>query len=477
LIFLLPLPPNKKNTMGVLTQILQLLLSLGLLVLVHELGHFATARMFRTRVDKFYLFFNPWRSILRAKRFDGRWHLSWLSPAPPKDWSAFPDNTEWGIGWLPLGGYCKIAGMVDESMDKEQLAQPVQPYEFRAKPAWQRLIIITAGVVVNFVTALAIYAAMLFTWGQEYLPLANATYGYDYCQTALDNGFRSGDRILTVNGKCPETLGDAVEELVLASGSKRVSLLRGADTTLLALPADFSQQLMAAKVRRFAVERIPFVIDKVNGSSPADEAQLQSGDSVVAINGADVAFFQQISDSLLAYAAQPITLSFYRNGELSSRELTPTENGKIGVLLRNPMSYFTTKRTEYSLRQAIPAGIALGAETLVSYVRQLKLIFTREGVKQLGGFGTFGSMFPEIWHWHHFWSMTGFISIMLAFLNILPIPALDGGHMMFILYEMLTRRKPSDKFMERAQTLGLLLLILLLVYANGNDIVRWLGSK
>jgi regulator of sigma E protease len=462
--------------MGVITQILQLLLSLALLVLVHELGHFVASRMFRTRVDKFYLFFNPLRSILRAKRFEGKWHLSWFSPAPPKDWSEFPDNTEWGIGWLPLGGYCKIAGMMDESMDKEQLAQPVQPYEFRAKPAWQRLIIITAGVVVNFVVALAIYAAILFTWGKEYLPLANATYGYDYCQTALNNGFRNGDRILTVNEKHPETLGDAIEEMVLADGSKRVSLLRGADTVLLVLPADFSQQLMAAQVKHFAAERIPFVVDKVSGGSPAAEAQLQSGDSVVAINGAEVAFFQQISDSLLAYAAQPVTLGFYRNGELNSRELTPTEKGKLGVQLRSPMSYFATKRTEYGFWQAIPAGIALGAETLVSYVRQLKLIFTREGMKQLGGFGTFGSLFPEVWNWHHFWNLTAFISIMLAFLNILPIPALDGGHMIFILYEMVTRRKPSEKFLERAQTLGLLLLILLMIYANGNDIARWLGK-
>ena len=435
--------------MEIITQIAQLLLSLGLLVLVHEMGHFLAARTFKTRVDKFYLFFNPWLSIVRAKRTGKKWRLSWFSPAPPKDWAESPENTEWGIGWLPLGGYCKIAGMIDESMDVEAIKQPAQAWEFRTKPAWQRLIIITGGVLVNFIAALAIYAMILYTWGREYIPIANATYGYDYCQTALNNGFADGDLILAVNGKTPETLGDAVEQILYSDG-KTVTLLRAGDTVLLTLPADFSQQLLAANVKSFAQVRVPFVIDKVTGGSPAAAAGLQSGDSIVGLNGASVPFFAQLGDSLLRYAEKPVTISFYRNGALLSQEVTPSESGKLGVALRTPTSYFKTQKLEYGLLESIPAGVALGTETLVSYLKQFKIIFTKEGAKNLGGFGTIGSLFDKTWNWAHFWSMTAFLSIILAVLNILPIPAFDGGHMMFILYEMVSGRKPSDKFLERA---------------------------
>jgi regulator of sigma E protease len=462
--------------MGIATQIAQLLLSLGLLVLVHELGHFLAARAFKTRVDKFYLFFNPWFSIFRAKRTGKKWRLSWFSPAPPQSWAENPETTEWGVGWLPLGGYCKIAGMVDESMDVEAIKQPMQAWEFRAKPAWQRLIIITGGVLVNFITALVIYAMILYVWGREYIPIANATYGYDYCQTALNNGFANGDLILSVDGKTPETLGDAVEQILYSDG-KPVTLLRAGDTVQLALPADFSQQLLAANVKYFAQERLPFVIEQVTGGSPAAAANLQSGDSIVGINGASVPFFAQLSDSLLRHAGNPIAIDFYRNGALLSQEVTPTENGKLGVTLRAPLSYFKTKKLEYGFLESIPAGVVIGTETLVSYVKQFKIIFTKEGAKNLGGFGTIGSLFNKTWNWAHFWSMTAFLSIILAFLNILPIPAFDGGHMMFILYEMVSGRKPSDKFLERAQMLGLIIIVLLFVFANGNDIMRWLASK
>jgi regulator of sigma E protease len=460
--------------MGIATQIAQLLLSLALLVLAHELGHFFAARAFRARVDKFYLFFNPWRSILRAKRIDRKWRLSWFSPAPPKEWAENPDKTEWGVGWLPVGGYCKIAGMIDESMDNEAMKQPVQPWEFRSKPAWQRLTIITGGVVVNFIAALFIYAMILFTWGREYIPIANATYGYDYCQTALDNGFANGDLILAVNGKAPETLGEAVEQMLYSDG-KPVTLLRAGNTLQVVMPNDFSQQLLTANVKIFAQERTPFVVEKVTGGSPAAEAQLQRGDSIVGINGAPVPFFAQISDSLLAYKNKPMLLNFYRSGELLSREITPNENGKLGVVLRPLHSFFKTHRQEYGFFASIPAGVAIGTDALVSYVKQFKIVFTKAGAKSLGGFGTMGSLFGTSWNWPHFWSMTAFLSIMLAFLNILPIPAFDGGHMMFIIYEMVSGRKPSDKFLERSQMVGLIIIIMLFVFANGNDIMRWLG--
>ncbi len=461
--------------MGVLVQIAQLLLSLSLLVFLHELGHFLTAKAFKTRVDKFYLFFNPWASILRAKRIDGKWRLSWFSKAAPKEWENSPENTEWGLGWLPLGGYCKIAGMVDESMDTEAMKKPAQPWEFRSKPTWQRFFIITGGVLVNFITALVIYTMILFAWGKEYLPMSNATYGYDYCQTALDNGFQNGDKILSVNGKTPETIGDAFEQIMLSDGPA-ITLLRGEDSVNIVLPANFSQQILASGERPFAQERIPFVINEVTSGTPAATAQLQSGDSIVGINGASVPFFAQISDSLLAYAEKPMMLDFYRNGELLSQEITPNGNGKIGVALRSPLSYFKTEKQEYGFFESIPAGISLGTQTLVSYVKQFKIVFTKEGAKSLGGFGTIGSLFTQIWSWPHFWSMTAFLSIILAFMNILPIPALDGGHMIFILYEMITKRKPSDKFMEYAQMVGLFLLLALLVYANGNDLFRWLSK-
>ncbi|MDR0414123.1 MAG: RIP metalloprotease RseP [Prevotellaceae bacterium] len=462
--------------MEIATQIAQLLLSLAMLVVVHELGHFLAARAFKVRVDKFYLFFNPWRSILRAKRIDKKWRLSWFSPAPPKEWAESPEKTEWGVGWLPMGGYCKIAGMIDESMDVETMKQPVQPWEFRSKPAWQRLIIITGGVVVNFIAALVIYAMILYTWGREYIPISNATYGYDYCQTALNNGFSNGDIILTVNGKTPETLGEAVEQILYADG-KPVTLLRADDTLQLTLPADFSQQILASGVKVFARERVPFVVNEVMGGSPAAAAQLQKGDSVVGLNGMPIPFFAQLSDSLLRHGGEQVTLDFYRNGKLLSCEVAVSESGKLGVVLRPPTLFFKTKKLEYGFFESIPAGIVIGTEALVSYVKQFKIVFTKEGAKSLGGFGTIGSLFAKTWNWAHFWSMTALLSIMLAFINILPIPAFDGGHMMFILYEMVSGRKPSDKFLERSQMIGLIIIVLLFIFANGNDIMRWLASK
>ncbi|MGL4956416.1 MAG: RIP metalloprotease RseP [Bacteroidales bacterium] len=459
--------------MGIFVQITQLLLSLGLLVLVHEFGHFLFARLFQTRVDKFYLFFNPWFSILRAKRINKRWQASWFSSDVPKEWAEHPNNTEWGLGWLPLGGYCKIAGMIDESMDKEAMKQPAKSWEFRSKPAWQRFFIITGGVLVNFVTALCIYSMMLFIWGQEYLPIKNATYGYNYCQVALDNGFMSGDKILAVNNIQPKIMAEAVSELLLGSGGT-ILVLRNNDTLALELPADFSKQLLANKVREFAWERVPFVIEGVMSGTPAAEAHLQKGDSIIGINGVNVPFVAELSDSLLVYAGQKIALDFIRNNELIRQEITPTENGKIGVQLRSIRDMFVIEKETYGFFAAIPAGIHTGTNMLMNYIRQFKIILTKEGAKNIGGFGAIGGLFAQVWDWARFWSMTAFLSIMFAVMNILPIPALDGGHMIFILYEMITRRKPSDKFLERAQMVGLFLLLALMIYANGNDLFRWI---
>ena len=461
--------------MGVLVQIAQLLLSLALLILVHELGHFLAARAFRTRIDKFYLFFNPWFSVFRAKRIDGRWQLSWFSSAPPKEWETHPDSTEWGLGWLPLGGYCKIAGMIDESMDTDAMKKPPQPWEYRSKPAWQRFFIITGGVLVNFITALAIYAMVLFAWGQAYIPVGNATYGYDFCQVALDNGFENGDRILLVNGETPERLRD-VTNAVLYTKQAAVTVLRDDDTISLVLPSNFARQIVASKERRpFAAERAPFVVDSVMDGSPAHAANLQSGDSIVSFNGHNILSFMQITDSLKASANQLVVLGFYRNGELILQEITPNNDGQILVTRRIAGSFLEIKRIEYGFFASISAGIKFGTEKLVDYVRSFRFVFTREGAGSLGGFGTIAGMFTQMWDWVRFWEITAFLSIILAFMNILPIPALDGGHMILILYEMITRRKPNDRFMERVQMVGIYLLIALMVYANGNDLLKWIG--
>ncbi|MDR1226208.1 MAG: RIP metalloprotease RseP [Prevotellaceae bacterium] len=461
--------------MGIVIQIAQLLLSLSLLVLVHELGHFLVSRAFKVRVKKFYLFFNPWASLLRAKRIDGKWQLSWFSKKSPEKWEGYPENTEWGLGWLPLGGYCSIAGMIDESMDTEAMKQPVQPWEFRSRPAWQRFFIITGGVIVNFVTALVIYAMALFTWGEEYLPIKNVTWGYAYCQAAKNAGFVDGDKILQVDNVEPVTNGEAVGAILLADG-KTVVVDREGEKVNIALPHDFSQRILASKTEMFSAERIPFVIESVADGSPAQEAKLQPGDSIVGVNGQATAFMHQLTDSLRHHAGKPVMLTLYRKGELLAESLVVNSEGKLGVYTKSPLHYFTTVKRAYGFLEAIPAGISKGFNQLVSYVKQFKVVFTKEGVTNLGGFGTIGGLFSTAWNWYHFWSMTAFLSIILAFMNILPIPALDGGHMIFILYEMIARCKPNEKFMEYAQMAGMFLLLALLIFANGNDLVRWLSK-
>ncbi|GHT09904.1 zinc metalloprotease [Bacteroidia bacterium] len=461
--------------MDIFIQVAQFVISLSLLVLVHECGHFLFARLFKVRVDKFYLFFNPRRSLVRAKRFAGKWHFSWLSPAPPKEWKEHPDNTEWGIGWLPVGGYCKISGMIDESMDKEQMKQPPQVWEFRSQAAWKRLLIIVGGVLFNFVSAVLIYAMILFVWGKEYLPIQNVTNGYNYCQVAKDAGFEDGDKILRVADFEPLTMGEAVEKVILSDG-ETVTVLRGNNTVQIQLPADFSQQILAQRVSRFAQERVPFVVQSVLPNSPAEAAGLQAGDSIVGFNEQHCPYYAELTEQLQNHAGKEIALMLYRQNELLTQAITLTDDAKLGVYTYNIYHFFKVERQEYGFFAAIPAGISLGTKTLVSYVKQFKLVFTKEGARSLGGFGTISNLFSKTWNWSHFWAMSAFLSIILAFMNILPIPAFDGGFLAFILYEMITRRTPSDKFLERAQRVGMALLVLLMVFANGNDILRWLGK-
>ena len=487
-----------------LIKALQLILSLSILVFVHELGHFGFARLFKVRVDKFYLFFNPKFSLVRLKKINGKWQVRWFAPNLPdhlqplldaeglpkhdkkgkpimvpapveqlddNDWRKYPETTEWGIGWLPLGGYCKIAGMVDESMDPAVLNSEPQAWEYRSRPAWQRLFIITGGVLMNFITAIVLYGVLLFTWGQEQLPVQNAYLGYDYCETALKNGFQNGDIVLAVNGEAVHLEKDALEKIVI-EGKQNVTVRRHSADTLIVLPKDFGEQMLAAEEKEFMAVRVPFVIDQVADDSPAAAAGLQAGDSVVGLNGKAMAAFQDISKELELCKSQRVALSVMRGGVLVNDTIAVSEDGKMGVQLRNPMPYFKTEKEAFSFFEAIPAGWHMMTDVLSNYIKQFRLVFTKEGAKSLGGFGAIGNLFPATWNWQIFWNMTAFLSVILAFMNILPIPILDGGYVLFLLYEIIARRKPSDKFMEISLNIGMFLLFALLIYANGNDILR-----
>jgi regulator of sigma E protease len=450
------------------------------------------------------MFFNPNISLIRAKKINGKWDVKFfaknvpvnerpkldadddaildskrkpvmeqipLSELPEGDWRKYPESTEWGIGWLPFGGYCSISGMVDETKDISQLAAEPQPWEYRSRNVWQRLSIITGGVLVNFILALVIYAAVLFTWGKEYLPLENAKYGLQFSPTLLQSGFHNGDKIISINGEPVELQKDIVEKIIV-EGKQKVTVLRDSQKVELSLPADLGQKVLAAEESNLISIRCPFVIDEVSSGSPAAKANLQAGDSLTGINGKPLFIFQDIAEELYNTRNTQIVLNFVRNGQPLTSRIQPDDKGKLGVKARSSFADMPTKRIEYGYFGAIPAGINQGWDILTSYVKQFKLAFSKEGAKQLGGFGAIGQLFPKTWDWQIFWSMTAFLSIILAFMNFLPIPALDGGYVLFLFYEMITGKKPNDKFLEYAQSFGFLLLMALLVYANGNDIFR-----
>lgn len=440
-----------------LIRALQLIMSLSLLVIIHEGGHFLFARLFKTRVEKFCLFFDPWFTLFKFK---------------PKN-----SETEYGIGWLPLGGYVKIAGMIDEPMDTEQMKQPMQPWEFRAKPAWQRLLIMIGGVLFNFLLALFIYSMILFAWGDEYVPLQKAPLGMDFNETAKAIGFRDGDILVSADGVPFERYGgDMLTSIVDA---RQVSVLRNGQEVSVYIPEDMMERLLADSVR-FASFRYPFVIDSIMPGQPAALAGLQPGDSITQLDGRNIAYFDFKEEMLNRQKAandstsRLLTLTYVRAGVADTVKLTTDSLYQIGVaasLQTNKLLPVVKK--EYSFFASIPAGVTLGVNTLKGYVSQMKYLFSKEGAKQLGGFGTIGSIFPATWDWYQFWYMTAFLSIILAFMNILPIPALDGGHVLFLIYEIVARRKPSDKFMERAQMVGMFLLFGLLIWANFNDVLRF----
>lgn len=458
-----------------------LLLSLTLLVATHELGHLFFAKLFHTRVRRYYVFFNYKFSILKAKKFDGKWHFLWFNAQTPDSWDEKnlrpedQDNTLWGLGWIPLGGYCDIAGMIDETKKEEDLEAEPQPWEYRTKPAWQRLCIISGGVLVNFVSALLLYAMILFTWGQDELPLRNATYGYHYHEVLQKEGFHDGDILYAIDGRDYYRIDSAISELVLGN-PKNVTVLR--DDTLVSFPLSGSiRENINRKQAKYTMEpQVPFVIKDFVSGSAAAKAGLQKGDSVVSIAGEPTLYHHQVVAALKAHAGEAVTVVYYRQGQQDELTLDVPSSGRMGVLNCSGEDYFDYVHLDYGFFESFPEGISQGWDRLVTYVSSLKMLFEPGGVQNLGGFGAMASLFPDQWSWQAFWILTALLALILAFMNIIPIPGLDGGHIVFTLWEIITRRKPSDKFLSVAQNVGMCLLLALMVLANGNDIWRWLSQ-
>jgi regulator of sigma E protease len=438
--------------MVILIKILQLVLALSILVLIHEFGHFLFARIFKIRVEKFYLFFDPWFSLFKYK---------------PKN-----SDTEYGIGWLPLGGYCKICGMIDESMDKEALAKEPQPWEYRSKPAWQRFFVIFGGVFFNFILAILIYTGIMYAWGEQYIKNSDVTTGIYANELAREMGFRNGDRIISFNGVEPDKFTDLQVDL-LRTQATQAKVLRDGDTVTLELdPVYIPSVLNTPGMFSYG---IPFEVQEVPDSSINAASGLMPKDRVLAINGEDCAMFYQVQEVLARHKGDSIVATVARGNEITLVPLVTDTLGRVQVAVNaNLEDFYTITQKEYSLFSAIPAGIHKASVTVANYFKELKLIFSpkTEAYKSVGSFITIGKIFPGTWDWHSFWNITAFLSVMLAVLNILPIPALDGGHLVFTIYEMITGRKPSDKFLEYAQTVGMILLLGLMVLAFGNDIFR-----
>lgn len=450
-----------------LIRVLQFMLAISILVLLHEGGHFFFAKLFGIRVEKFYLFFDPWFHLFEFK--------------PKKS------HTTYGIGWLPLGGYCKISGMIDESFDTEQMKKPAQPWEFRTKPAWQRLLVMVGGVLVNFLLALFIYSMILFHWGDTYIPVRNMTHGMVFNSDAKALGFKDGDILIgTEKGKFKDFNADLYRDL---SEARRVDIVRQGKAMSLSLPGDLNMLDMLQKQPSFVRPLIPAEVDSVLPGSAASRMGMRRGDMVVGINGVKVGSWNAFTDEIgrlsdvLAVAKTPAdsmkvrraTLVIDRSGRLDTSSVVLSADLKVGFTVKMTSAIYQPVTKRYGFWESFPAGVVYGVDVLKGYVSDMKYVFTADGAKSLGGFGAIGSLFPPTWDWYMFWKMTAFLSIILAFMNILPIPALDGGHVLFLLYEMITRRKPSENFMIRAEYVGFAILILLMLVANLNDILRWLG--
>ena len=437
--------------MEILIKTLQFFLSLSILIIIHEWGHFLFARLFKIRVEKFYLFFNPWFSLFKIRRGD----------------------TVYGMGWLPLGGYVKISGMIDESMDKDQMKQPPKPYEFRSKPAWQRLLVMVGGVLFNIILAALIYVFMLFIIGDEHLPVKNLEHGIIAEPLGKEIGLQTGDHIVALNGEevgyWTSMMGSFVRGEV-----QEVTVMRNDSLLHLPVPEDFFGRLLSARGGNFLSIRFPFIVEGFLSESAGKEAGVKIGDHIKGIGGKETSSFAEFANTIGDFAGQKTTLTVERNGETLDLEIQIPEEAMIGAYRKDPFEMFETEKVSYSFFAAIPAGVSRAFTTTRDYFRDLGILFRPE-VKardSLGGFITIGSIFSPTWDWVHFWSLTAFLSIILAVMNILPIPALDGGHVMFLVYEIIVGKKPPDKFMEYAQMVGMLLLFSLILLVNLNDILR-----
>lgn len=430
---------------------IQLLLSLSILIVLHELGHFIPAKIFKTRVEKFFLFFDVKFALFKKKFGD----------------------TVYGIGWLPLGGYVKISGMIDESMDKEQMQQPPQPWEFRTKPAWQRLIIMLGGVTVNLVLGFLIYMMILFVWGKNTLPNSALPLGLGVSPLGKEIGFEKGDQILSVDGK-PLELALDINKMLLIRSVKEVQVERASGNKVnIPIPENIGDRMFTSGQMNVLYPLFPAEIDSVLTDKGAFAAGFRAGDKIVAADDVNIEDWEELRDFNNEKANEKVQYVIERDQVRDTLNMILDADGKMGVIPKNSIKI---SQVDLSLVESITEGFSYGYWTLYDYVAQFKYVFTKKGASQLGGFGAIGSLFPASWDWRAFWASTAFISIILAFMNLLPIPALDGGHVMFLMYEMISGRKPNDKFMEYAQMVGFFLLLALVIYANGNDLFRFLAN-
>ncbi|HVU55336.1 MAG TPA: RIP metalloprotease RseP [Puia sp.] len=439
-------------------KVLQFILSFSILVVLHELGHFLPARWFKCRVEKFYLFFNPWFSIFKKKI----------------------GETEYGLGWIPFGGYVKISGMIDESMDKEQMNQPPQPFEFRSKPAWQRLIIMLGGVTVNVILALIIFIMIMWIWGDRYIPVANLKYGVSVDSLATKIGMQEGDKILAVAGKPLERVGTTGSEIIM-NEAKSITIERNGQRMEVPIPAGFINQLNKNRLGGFTYMKYQMIVDSVLKNAEFTGPALQKGDTMLTLAGKPAYWYFDLKKAL-GYVDKnrdkdkptTVAVTVLRGKDTLSTNVTMVK-GDYRFYYKDPEDILGYKQIHYTLAQAIPAGVKKSVMTLTNYIRNLRLLFTSKEVKaedSLGSVVSIANVFPPVWDWQAFWTLTAIFSILLAFMNVLPIPALDGGHALFTLVEMITGRKPSDKFIEYAQMVGMILLFALMAYALGLDIFR-----
>jgi regulator of sigma E protease len=436
--------------MTILIKILQFIISLSILVIIHELGHFTFAKLFKTRVEKFYLFFDPWFSLFKFKK----------------------GETEYGVGWLPIGGYVKISGMIDESMDVEQMKQPPQPWEFRSKPTWQRLLIMVGGVLFNMILAFLIYVCVLYAWGETYLPTANVKYGIVTDSTGYKAGLRNGDKILSVDNQHIDNFYQVISDIIL---NKRQNIQVERDGKVIDIPIDnkFVKGAIKGKGVIDARTPFPFGIGALAKKSSAKDAGIIAGDRIIGVDSGKIMWYDEFQKYIRDHKGIPVTLRVVRKTDTLSIKAAPNADGMLGIA-PDLTNLFELKTVKYGFLKSIPAGVNRGIKTIGDYLKQFRLIFNKDikGYESLGGFITIGKIFPGVWDWQAFWTLTAFLSIILGVVNILPIPALDGGHVLFLLFEVITGKKPSEKFLEYAQIAGMIIILALLIFANGNDILR-----